>query len=106
EFHLIHGTNISKDRRSIDSMYCLLTLFTSAPHADYLLISAMVQNGDEIASWVAQITKRECLLFNSTWKPTRQLHGCLVFETSRIAELRRRIQEEKRKGKTKGPSKK
>lgn len=103
EFHLIHGTNIKKDRRSIDAMYCLLSLFTVAPKADYLLISAMVENGSEIASWIEEITKRDCKVFNSNWKPTRQLHGCLVFQEDKINELNRTIQLRKKKATTKAP---
>ncbi len=95
EFHLIHGTSIKKDRRAIDAMYCLLSLFTYTPNADFLLISAMVENGEEIASWITQITHRECKIFSSTWKPTRQLHGCLVFEDDRINELQNKIREQK-----------
>jgi ATP-dependent RNA helicase DOB1 len=91
EFHLIHGTDIKRDRRSVDAMYCLISLFTLIPQADYLLISAMVENGDEIREWLNQITGRDCLLFNSTWKPTRQLHGCLVFEDADIKKLNRQI---------------
>lgn len=103
EFHLIHGTDIKKDRRAIDAMYCLLSLFTMIPKADYLLISAMVENGDEICNWVGQITGRECLLFNSSWKPTRQLHGCLVFEEEEIIKLNRLIQQQKLTRETKNP---
>ncbi|SEM27576.1 Helicase conserved C-terminal domain-containing protein [Chryseobacterium taichungense] len=103
EFHLIHGTDIKKDRRSIDAMYCLLSVFTLASHADYLLISAMVENGDEIASWVKQITKKECKVFNSTWKPTRQLHGCLVFDEDKILNLNRKIQQQRKNAVTKAP---
>ncbi|MBB4801802.1 superfamily II DNA/RNA helicase [Flavobacterium nitrogenifigens] len=104
EFHLIHGTDIKKDRRSIDAMYCLLSLFTLIPHSDYLLISAMVENGQEICSWVEKITNRECLLFNSSWKPTRQLHGCIVFEESEISDLRNLCNEARYRGDTIGPS--
>lgn len=104
EFHLIHGTDIKRDRRSIDAMYCLLSLFTIAQHADYLLISAMVENGKEIASWLEQITKRECKLFNSTWKPTRQLHGCLVFEENDINKLNNQIYLSRNENNTTNPS--
>lgn len=103
EFHLIHGVDIKKDRRSIDAMYCLLSLFTVASHADFVLISAMVENGNEIASWISQITGRECRIFNSTWKPTRQLHGCVVFEENKIAELSNVISLSKRIAKTSAP---
>ena len=101
EFHLVHGTDIKKDRRSVDAMYCLLSLFSISEHTDYLLISAMVENGEDIASWIAQITKRECKVFNSSWKPTRQLHGCLVYEEEKIKELNRKIQKQKKVATTK-----
>jgi replicative superfamily II helicase len=103
EFHLIHGTDIKKDRRSIDAMYCLLSLFTLIPQADYLMISAMVENGEEICEWIYKITTRECLLFNSSWKPTRQLHGCLIFEESEINALQDLAINYKRKGDTIAP---
>jgi ATP-dependent RNA helicase DOB1 len=95
EFHLIHGTDIKKDRRAIDAMYCLLSLFTLIPKADFLLISAMVENGNDICDWLSKITNRETILFNSTWKPTRQLHGCLVFEQSDVTLLEKDIQTQK-----------
>lgn len=93
EFHLIHGTDIKKDRRSVDAMYCLLSLFTLRPQADYLLISAMVENGSEICEWIKSITNRECVLFNSSWKPTRQLHGCIVYEEIEVSTLNEQIRE-------------
>ncbi|WP_431609261.1 DEAD/DEAH box helicase [Chryseobacterium sp. 'Rf worker isolate 10'] len=96
EFHLIHGKDIKKDRRSIDAMYCLLSIFNLASYADYLLISAMVENGNEVAAWIEQITGRECKVFSSTWKPTRQLHGCLIFEERKILELREKIFEQRK----------
>lgn len=105
EFHLIHGTDIRKDRRAIDAMYCLLSLFSVAQEADYLLISAMVENGNEIASWIEDVTGRECKIFNSSWKPTRQLHGCLVFEEDEIKELYSKLRDAKASATTKAPSK-
>lgn len=103
EFHLIHGTNINKDRRSVDAMYCLLSIFNLAPQADYLLISAMVENGSEIASWISEVTLRKCHVFSSTWKPTRQLHGCLIFEERKIKELNGIINEHRKTATTKAP---
>lgn len=104
EFHLIHGNDIRKDRRSVDAMYCLISLFTLIPQADYLLISAMVENGNEIKEWIQKITNRECHLFNSSWKPTRQLHGCLVFEEKEILILNESIRKERLQRKTIAPS--
>lgn len=103
EFHLIHGTDIKKDRRSVDAMYCLLSLFTFIPQADYLLISAMVENGNEICEWLKSITRRECILFNSSWKPTRQLHGCIVYEENDITILNNSIRKVRRQAQTASP---
>ena len=88
EFHLIHGTDIYHDKRSLDAMLCLLSLFKTIPNSDYLLISAMVENGEEIREWVEKVTERKCILFNSTWKPTRQLLGCLIYEEKDIVSLK------------------
>lgn len=87
EFHLINGRMDRLDKRSLDAMYCLLRLFSEVPKADYLLISAMVENGEEIASWVNQVTGRNCEVFNSNWKPTRQLQGCIIYPKNEIEEL-------------------
>ena len=103
EFHLIHGTNPVKDRRAIDAMHCLLMLFENVPGADYLLISAMVENGEEISSWIEKVTGRECRLFSSSWKPTRQLHGCLVFQEEKIEELNEIIRTHYKNKSTKNP---
>lgn len=103
EFHLIHGKGMGKDQRSLDAMLCVLSLFEAAPTADYLLISAMVQNGAEIGQWIGKVTGRECLLFNSTWKPTRQLHGCLVYGEQEINDLIALSQKTKLEGITKAP---
>lgn len=104
EFHLIHGKDLKRDRRSFDAMYCLLSLFTLRPEADYLLISAMVENGQEISDWISQITGRECSVYNSSWKPTRQLHGCIVYNEDKISELNANIEIFKKSKKTKNPN--
>ncbi|TGL15525.1 DEAD/DEAH box helicase [Leptospira meyeri] len=103
EFHLISGKESSYDRRNLDSMLCLLMLFTRVPEADYLLISAMVENGKEIADWIAAITTRPCESFSSAWKPTRQMQGCVVYQKKRIDELNRMMASERAKRLTKFP---
>ncbi|RKR08189.1 helicase-like protein [Flavobacterium sp. 90] len=91
EFHLVHGRAEKLDKRSLDAMYCLLKLFTEVPAADYLLISAMVENGEEISSWVEHVIGRECKTFNSDWKPTRQLQSCIIYPKNEIKELEKII---------------
>jgi len=87
EFHLVNGRMNRLDKRSLDAMYCLLRLFTETPEADFLLISAMVENGGEIASWIMNVTGRNCEAFNSSWKPTRQLQGCIIYPKNEIEKL-------------------
>ena len=87
EFHLVNGRMNRLDKRSLDAMYCLLRLFTETPQADFLLISAMVENGEEIASWISHVTGRNCKAFNSSWKPTRQLQGCIIYPKNEIEKL-------------------
>ena len=104
EFHLINGTNIKKDRRAVDAMYCLISLLTNSENSDFLLVSAMVENGAEIAEWIHSILGRQCKLFSSSWKPTRQLLGCLIFEEKDIILLNETIGKAFRKRVTNAPS--
>lgn len=100
ECHLVHPRT-DTDRRSIDAMLCILNLARLAPHADLLLLSAMMQNTDEIAAWVADLTGRDALAFSMAWKPTRQLRGCVVYDRERIMELKD-VLRQGRRGKAKG----
>lgn len=104
EFHLIHGKQDSADRRNLDAMYCLLLLLNKISEADYLLISAMVENGKEISEWLSQVTGRPCFSFNSSWKPTRQMQGCIIYDKKKVDALKILIDSEKQKNQTKAPS--
>lgn len=106
EFHLVNARMDRLDKRSLDAMYCLLRLFSEVPKADYLLISAMVENGEEIASWVSRVTGRNCEAFNSKWKPTRQLQGCIMYPQHELEELKRIILAAHIEKPTGGPTKK
>lgn len=105
EFHLVNGREDRLDKRSLDAMYCLLRLFTEIPQADYLLMSAMVENGGEIASWISKITGRNCEAFTSNWKPTRQLQGCIIYPNNEIKELENLIRQTRLKKSTINPPK-
>lgn len=87
ECHLIHPRSDGQNRRGLDAMMTILNLLATAPAADWLLISAMLANGEQIAAWLAQETGRPCLPFKLDWKPTRQARGCLVFEAGEIDGL-------------------
>ncbi|WP_312380166.1 DEAD/DEAH box helicase [Pseudomonas oryzihabitans] len=87
ECHLLHPREADRSRRSIDAMLCILNLTHLAPEADLLLISAMMQNAEEISGWIAELTGRPCLALDLAWKPTRQARGCVAYSAERILEL-------------------
>lgn len=101
EFHIIGDGG----HRSLGAMYCLLSLLTTLPQADFVLVSAMVENGAELAGWIADATGRECLDLSMAWKPTSQLQGCIVYPMGRRRELVSLAKDDfSNKGKRKGPS--
>src|SRR5690606_1771864 len=51
ECHLLHPRESDRSRRAIDAMLCILNLTSYAPDADLLLVSAMMQNAEEMAGW-------------------------------------------------------
>lgn len=95
ECHLLHAGVNDRSRRAVDAMLCILNLSTHAPEADYLLLSAMMSNTEEVAAWLAELTDRKCLPLNMAWKPTRQLRGSVVFPSDQIADLRDRLVEKR-----------
>lgn len=101
EFHIINEGS----ERSLSSMMTLLTLLTKDASSDFLLVSAMVSNSDEISQWISENTKRECLNLNFTWKPTTQLQGAIVYEEKDINKLRSIINHEKNTTDLKHPNK-
>lgn len=88
ECHLIHPNEQGQNRRSIDAMLCILHLAEAAPHADWLLLSAMMENAGDIAGWLEQLIGRRCIPLPLDWKPTRQARGCLVYDEKEILNLR------------------
>lgn len=87
ECHLLHAGDIEASHRAVDAMLCVLNFVTIAPAADLMLLSAMMQNAGEIAGWIATMTGRPCLALELTWKPTRQVRGCVVYEAEQIDSL-------------------
>ncbi len=70
--------------RSVDAMLCLLHAIKRAPHADLLLLSAMLKNADEVADWLATITERPCMGFHDPWKPSRQARGVVIYPAAQV----------------------
>lgn len=93
EFHLVHGD--ATDTRAVDAMILVTMLLDLLPSADYCFISAMVQNGQEIAEWIQTRTGRDCILLDNPWKPTSQLQGCLLYNKTAIEHLEDDIRQTK-----------
>ncbi|RIV84005.1 helicase [Aurantiacibacter xanthus] len=88
ECHLLHPREDDRSRRGLDAMLVILNLTRIAPDADLLLLSAMMKNTQEIADWIAHITSRQCLTLDLSWKPTRQVRGCVVYPAEQIKALK------------------
>lgn len=102
ECHLLHAGEIEASHRAVDAMLCVLNFVTIAPMADLLLLSAMMKNTDEIAAWVTSMTGRSCMALDLTWKPTRQVRGCVVYEANHIDTLNEKLSAARAKATTKG----
>lgn len=70
--------------RSVDAMLCLLHALRRAPQADYLLLSAMLQNAPDVAEWVGQLSGRPCISFLDPWKPSRQARGVVIYAKNQL----------------------
>lgn len=88
ECHLLHPRDASDSRRSIDAMLCLLNFNQVTPEADFLLLSAMMSNAQEMADWIESLTGRACRALALMWKPTRQVRGCVVYGAAEVAALK------------------
>ena len=91
ECHLMHPREDDRSRRGLDAMLAILNLTKLAPAADLLLLSAMMKNGEEIAGWLAHLTGRTCLTLDLSWKPTRQVRGCVVYPAEQIKGLNAKL---------------
>lgn len=96
ECHLLHAGVHDRSRRAVDAMLCILNLSRHAPEADYLLLSAMMSNAEEMAAWLEDLTGRQCLSLNMAWKPTRQVRGSVVFSSDQITDLQNRLATKRR----------
>jgi hypothetical protein len=82
ECHLLSPTG--GGARSVDAMLCLLHALRRAPQADYLLLSAMLQNAPDVAEWLAELSGRPCISFIDPWKPSRQARGVVTYPNAEL----------------------
>jgi len=102
ECHLLHADD--GGRRALDAMLCVLNFASLVPAADFLLLSAMMKNTAEIAGWIREVTGRDCLALSLSWKPTRQLRGCIVYPKEDIDTFSVSLRRARKAAKTKAPS--
>lgn len=93
EAHLMHVEGGALNRRAVDASLCFLTLVSRFPAADLLLISAMLENADELTEWLSALTGRPAIALDSPWKPTRQARGALIYRSEDLNDLRARLRE-------------
>jgi hypothetical protein len=103
ECHLLHPGDSPNDRRAVDAMLCVLNFSNIASEADFLLLSAMMKNTDDIAGWITELTGRPCLSLALPWKPTRQLRGSVVYYQQTVTTLQTKLTRAKRSATTKHP---
>lgn len=96
ECHLINPKS-SNDRRAIDAMLCILRFTRVAPDADIVLMSAMMKNTKELSDWLSDLTSRQSIALDNSWKPTRQLRGCIVYDSNRLKDLEKLLKNERLK---------
>ena len=97
ECHLLHPREQDRSRRGLDAMLTILGLTKAAPAADLLMLSAMMKNTGEIAGWLKELTGRDCLTLDLSWKPTRQVRGCVVYPAKEIASLYEKLRAARKK---------
>lgn len=90
ECHLLHPQTDS-NKRAIDAMLCILMMARIAPNADFLLLSAMMKNTEELAGWIEELTSRPSLSLDDGWKPTRQIRGCVVYDLTQLRALQKTL---------------
>jgi ATP-dependent RNA helicase HelY len=73
--------------RSLDAMLCLMHAAKRAPKADFLLLSAMLTNGEELAAWLTTLLPGEARYYYEPWKPSRQARGVIVYPKAPLDAL-------------------
>jgi len=103
ECHLL-SPETGKIRRALDAMLCVLGFSHVAPEADFLFLSAMLKNGEELAQWLSELTGRKAVAVDLLWKPSRQARGVIIYDDDQLNEARTRalvVQDEEDKKKKK-----
>lgn len=101
ECHMLSPT-AGSFRRALDGMLCILAfqklMVEAKQQADFLFLSAMVDNAKDFAEWIESFTQRPCIPIDLVWKPSRQARGIITYPQNELDSAKRRafdIQKEK-----------
>ncbi len=83
ECHMINPET-GNVRRALDSMLCILAFQKIIPDADFLFLSAMIDNEEEFSEWLEELTGRSCVPINIVWKPSRQARGVVTYARNEV----------------------
>ena len=83
ECHLL-SQETGKIRRALDAMLCVLGFNHVAQDADLLFLSAMINNGTELAQWLEELTGRAAVAVDLMWKPSRQARGVIIYDEKQL----------------------
>ncbi|GGE38521.1 hypothetical protein GCM10007276_14760 [Agaricicola taiwanensis] len=96
ECHLL-SPDTQKIGRALDGMLCILAFLVAAPEADLLFLSAMLNNGEQFANWISELTGRSCVAVELLWKPSRQARGIVVYDEREVQKSLSRARSQQRK---------
>ncbi|MDR0140193.1 DEAD/DEAH box helicase [Metabacillus idriensis] len=83
-FDEFHELNSSSRGVLIDIIFG--TLLTLSPTIRLQLISAMVENSDEIKDWLEQVSEYEVEIIDIKWRPTRTMRGVVGLQKNEFLE--------------------
>jgi ATP-dependent RNA helicase HelY len=102
ECHLLSPEG-GRNARSLDAMLSVLHAARRMPDADFLFLSAMLTNGEELAGWLGTLTGRNTVFFEDRWKPSRQARGLVIYRDQELAPVFEYIHRRRRQPNLKPP---
>lgn len=71
--------------RGVDAELVVSHVLAEAPEAQVLMMSALLENPEELADWLSSVTGEVAVPIASAWRPTRTLRGFVGYE-ARLAQ--------------------
>ena len=102
ECHLLSSES-GRNSRSVDAMLSVLHAARRVPDTDFLFLSAMLTNGEELAGWLGTLTRRNTVFFQDQWKPSRQARGLVIYQDQELTPVSEFIRRRRRQKNLKAP---